>query len=161
MAKTDAPLAGLPRITSTPSMPVALDDVDLTLLQLLANDARTSQRGLARELGMSAPAIGERITRLERTGVIQAGFPVVTYLAITATQGYNLEPVTAAVRQLPEVETITVVTGELDLLARLRVRDVEHLRAVRPDKVWQINACSARIPTWPLPRAPPRTSCLT
>ncbi len=44
-----------------------------------------------------------------------------------------------AVSQLPEVETITVVTGELDLLARLRMRDVEHLRTVLLDKVWQID----------------------
>jgi Lrp/AsnC family leucine-responsive transcriptional regulator len=149
MTRVDAPLAGLARVTSTPSAPVPLDDVDLALLQLLATDGRASQRGLARELGMSAPAIGERITRMERSGVISrysvvvnweaAGFPVVTYLAITATQGYDLEPVMAAVSQLPEVETITVVTGELDLLARLRVRDVQHLRTVLLEKVWQID----------------------
>jgi len=98
---------------------------------------------------MSAPAIGERIARMERSGVIQrygvvvdwgaAGFPVVTYLAITATQGLDLEPVMAAVSQLAEVETITVVTGELDLLARLRVRDVQHLRTVLFEKVRQIS----------------------
>lgn len=149
MTRVDAPLAGLASVTSAPSAPVALDDVDLALLQLLATDARTSQRGLARELKMSAPAIGERITRLERSGVIQrysvvvdweaAGFPVVTYLAITAAQGYDLEPVMAAVSRLPEVENITVVTGELDLLARLRVRDVQHLRTVLLEKVWQIS----------------------
>jgi Lrp/AsnC family leucine-responsive transcriptional regulator len=149
VTRTDAPLAGLAHVTSPSSAPVALDDVDLALLQLLAVDARTSQRGLARELEMSAPAIGERISRMERSGVIQrysvivdweaAGFPVVTYLAITAVQGYDLEPVMAAVSQLPEVETITVVTGELDLLARLRVRDVQHLRTVLLEKVWQIN----------------------
>ncbi len=149
ITRVDAPLAGLAHVTSAPSAPVALDDVDLALLQLLATDARTSQRGLARELGMSAPAIGERMSRMERSGVIMrysvvvdweaAGFPVVTYLAITATQGYDLEPVMAAVSQLPEVETITVVTGELDLLARLRVRDVQHLRSVLLEKVWQIS----------------------
>jgi Lrp/AsnC family transcriptional regulator for asnA, asnC and gidA len=149
MARADAPLAGLASATSTPTPPVPLDDVDLALLQALSTDSRTSQRGLARELGMSAPAIGERITRLERSGVIQrygvvvdweaAGFPVVTYLAITAMQGYDLQPVMAAVSALPEVETITVVTGELDLLARLRVRDVQHLRSVLLEKVWQIS----------------------
>ncbi len=149
MSRIDAPLAGLADITSPPAAPVPLDDVDLALLRLLATDARASQRGLARELGMSAPAIGERIARLERTGVIRgysvvldwgaAGFPVVIYLAITAAQGHDLGPVMASVGQLPEVENVTVVTGELDLLARLRVRDYAHLRTVLLEKVWQIS----------------------
>lgn len=149
MSLVDAPLAGLVRITSPPAAPVSLDDLDLALLQLLATDARASQRRLARELGMSAPAIGERIARLERTGVIRgysvvldwgaAGFPVVIYLAITAAQGHDLGPIMAAVSQLPEVENVTVVTGELDLLARLRVRDYADLRTVLLEKVWQIS----------------------
>lgn len=149
MRRTDAPLAGLIHYSSPPATPVPLDDVDLSLLRLLATDARASQRSLARELGMSAPTIGERISRMERTGVIQgysvvldwdaAGFPVVIYLAITAVQGYDLGPVIAAVNELPEVENVTVVTGELDLLARLRVRDYAHLRAVLLEKVWQIS----------------------
>lgn len=149
MREPTAPLAGLVALTAPPMAPVPLDDVDLALLRLLATDARASQRSLARELGMSAPTIGERIARMERTGVIRgysvvldwgaAGFPVAVYLAITAVQGHDLGPVMAAVSQLPEVETVTVVTGELDLLARLRVRDYAHLRTVLLEKVWQIN----------------------
>lgn len=149
MSLVNAPLAGLVHLTSPPAAPVSLDDVDLALLQLLATDARASQRRLARELGMSAPAIGERIARLERTGVIRGysvvldwgatGFPVVIYLAITAAQGHDLGPIMAAVSQLAEVESVTVVTGELDLLARLRVRDYADLRTVLLEKVWQIS----------------------
>lgn len=142
-------MAGLADLTSPPVDAVPLDDVDLSLLQLLATDARASQRGLARELGMSPPAIGERIARMERTGVIRgysvvldwgaAGFPVVVYLAITAAQGHDLGAVMSAVSRLPEVEDVTVVTGDLDLLARLRVRDYAHLRTVLLEKVWQIS----------------------
>ena len=148
MTRGDAPLAGLLHVTTPTTAPVPLDDVDLALLQLLAADARASRRRLARDLGMSAPAIGERIARMERTGVIRgfsvvldwaaAGFPVVIYLAITAGQGQDLGLVMAAVSRLPEVENVTVVTGDLDLLARLRVRDYAHLRAVLLEKVWQI-----------------------
>lgn len=143
------PLSGLAALTSPPTPEVPLDDVDLALLDLLARDSRASQRSLARELGMSAPAIGERIARMERLRVIRGygvvvdraalGFPVLVYLAITATQGHDLAPVMTAVGQLPEVEDVTVVTGELDLLARLRVRDYGHLRRVLLEKVWQIS----------------------
>ncbi len=166
MSRIDAPLAGLADITSPPAAPVPLDDVDLALLRLLATDARASQRGLARELGMSAPAIGERIARLERTGVIRgysvvldwgaAGFPVVIYLAITAAQGHDLAPVMTAVAQLPEVEDVTVVTGELDLLARLRVRDYGHLRTVLLEKVWQISGVQRTETYLAIAESPPK-----
>lgn len=149
MSAVDAPLAGLVHLSPAPGAPVPLDDVDLALLRLLAQDARTSQRSLARKLGMSPPAIGDRLARLERTGVIRgysvvvdwaaAGFPVVLYLAITAAPGHDLGPVMAEVSRLPEVETVTVVTGDLDLLVRLRVRDYTHLRAVLLENVWQIS----------------------
>lgn len=149
MKRTDAPLAGLVDLSPPPADPVPLDEIDLALLRLLAQDARASQRSLARELGMSAPAIGERLARMERTGVIRgysvvvdwgaAGFPVVIYLAITTAQGHDLGPVMAEMNRLPEVENLTVVTGDLDLLVRLRVRDYAHLRSMLLEKVWQIS----------------------
>ena len=148
MPAPSGPLAGLLELSSPPTPPVPLDDVDLALLSLLAQDSRASQRSLARALGVSAPTIGDRLARLERTGVIRGyrvavdwgalGFPVVVYLAITTAQGHELAPVMTAVGRLPEVEDVTVVTGDLDLLARLRVRDYAHLRAVLLEKVWQL-----------------------
>lgn len=166
MSRIEAPLAGLAQVTAPPVSPVPLDDVDLALLELLAADARASRRRLARELGMSAPAIGERIDRMERTGVIRgfsvvldwgaAGFPVVIYLAITAAQGHDLGPVLAAVSQLPEVEHVTVVTGELDLLARLRVRDYAHLRTVLLERVWQISGVQRTETYLSIAESPPK-----
>jgi len=166
VSRIQAPLAGLVQVTAPPVAPVPLDDVDLALLELLAADARASRRRLARELGMSAPAIGERIDRMERTGVIRgfsvvldwgaAGFPVVIYLAITAAQGHDLGPVMTAVSQLPEVEHVTVVTGELDLLARLRVRDYAHLRTVLLERVWQISGVQRTETYLSIAESPPK-----
>jgi Lrp/AsnC family transcriptional regulator, leucine-responsive regulatory protein len=148
MADATAPLSGLVDVVARPSRPVALDAVDLDLLRLLATDARMSQRRLARDLGMSPPAVGERIARLERSGVIrsysvdigwaEAGYPVTVYLTITAVQGHPQGPVIEALRALPEVTDITVVTGAIDLLARLLVRDHNHLRELLLERVWQI-----------------------
>ena len=148
MADATAPLSGLVDVVARPSRPVALDAIDLDLLRLLATDARMSQRRLARDLGMSPPAVGERIARLERSGVIrsysvdigwaEAGYPVTVYLTITAVQGHPQGPVIEALRALPEVTDITVVTGAIDLLARLLVRDHNHLRELLLERVWQI-----------------------
>ncbi len=143
-----APLAGLAGVVARQVRPAVLDAVDLTILQLLASDARMSRRSLARTLGMSPPAVGERISRLERAAVIrgytidigwpEAGFPVTVFLTITAVQGQSLAPVIEALRELPEVTDVSLVTGAIDLLARLVVRDHNHLRELLLERVWQI-----------------------
>ncbi|MDQ2764970.1 MAG: AsnC family protein, partial [Pseudomonadota bacterium] len=43
-----------------------VDPVDLSILDLLLRNGRASQRRIAREVGMSAPAVADRISRLER-----------------------------------------------------------------------------------------------
>ena len=48
-----------------------LDQRNLELLRLLRADTRMSLSELARRIGMSAPAVRERIARLEEGGVIQ------------------------------------------------------------------------------------------
>jgi Lrp/AsnC family leucine-responsive transcriptional regulator len=140
------PLAELGTVVGTPLPAVQLDRVDRRLLALLAADARISQRKLGRELNMSAPAVGVRLARLERAGVIRnytvdidwaaAGYPLLAYLAITATA--NLGGVLRAFHALPEVEDVAVVAGSMDLLARLRLRDHAHLRALMFEQVWKI-----------------------
>jgi DNA-binding Lrp family transcriptional regulator len=142
-----APLSGLAEVAS-PSGPTArLDDTDRRILSLLARDARLSQRALARELRMSPPAIGERLSRLERAGVIRgyrvdidwAALGYVTgYLAVTAMQGADQSEIMRALHLFPEVQDIAVITGSMDMLARVRVRDYAHLRQFLLQRVWQM-----------------------
>ncbi len=143
----DAPLSGLVNVAGSPPTTVALDDVDRRLLRLLAQDARVSQRRLARELRMSPPAIGERIARLERAGVIRGyrvdvdwsalGY-VTVYLAVTAIQGADQSRIMTDLHRLPEVQDVLVVTGSMDMLTRLRLRDHTHLRKFLLEHVWQV-----------------------
>jgi Lrp/AsnC family leucine-responsive transcriptional regulator len=53
-----------------PSENGVLDDVNLRLLAELVEDARLTQAELGRRVGLSAPAVAERLSRLERDGVI-------------------------------------------------------------------------------------------
>jgi Lrp/AsnC family transcriptional regulator, leucine-responsive regulatory protein len=149
MESVSAPLAGLAGI-SVPAPPaVEVDELDLALLRALAQDARQSQRALARAIQMSAPAVADRLARLERTGVIRGfrvdidwaalGYPVVVYLAVTAGPGMDLSEIIKAIRALPEAHDMSVVTGGLDLLVRLRVRDHAHLRELLLEHIFTIN----------------------
>lgn len=127
---------------------VPLDEVDRRILVLLSEDSRRSQRALARELGMSAPAVRERIGRLERLGVIRgygvqldwsaAGYPMTVYLSISAVQGYQQSEIVDQIARMPEVEWLDIVTGGIDMLARLRVRDHAHLRQVLVENIWKL-----------------------
>jgi Lrp/AsnC family transcriptional regulator for asnA, asnC and gidA len=127
---------------------VPLDEVDRRILVLLSEDSRRSQRALARELGMSAPAVRERIGRLERLGVIRgygvqvdwsaAGYPMTVYLSISAVRGYQQSEIVDQIAHMPEVEWLDIVTGGIDMLARLRVRDHAHLRQVLVEEIWKI-----------------------
>ncbi len=143
---TEAPSPQTGR-TGTPA-PVGLDRVDLAILRRLVGDARLSQRRLAREVGMSAPAVAERGARMERAGVIRGyradvdrdaiGFPVVVYVGAVAIQGANQQQVVRTLRSMPEVEDVHIVTGPKDLLIRLRVRDHQHLRECLFDRIWNV-----------------------
>jgi DNA-binding Lrp family transcriptional regulator len=128
--------------------PVPLDAVDVSLLRLLYADARMSQRRLGREIGMSAPAVADRLSRLERLGVIRGyrvdidrvalGFPMVVYVGLVTVQGTDQRVVLERLRDLIEVEDVQIVTGPKDMLVRLRLRDHGHLRDVLFERIWNI-----------------------
>jgi DNA-binding Lrp family transcriptional regulator len=149
MVASSAPLAKLTEVSPAAPPKVEVDDLDLALLRALAADARQSQRALARKVEMSPPAVADRIGRLERAGAIKGyrvdvnwaalGYPVVVYLAVTAGPGMDLSEIIKAIQALPETEDLSVVTGGLDVLVRLRVRDHEHLRELLLDEIFQIN----------------------
>jgi Lrp/AsnC family transcriptional regulator for asnA, asnC and gidA len=147
LGSLSSPLGSLMDVAPEQSPAVPLDDVDRQILVLVSQDSRRSQRALARELGMSAPAVGDRIARLERLGVIQGygvrvdwsavGYPMTVYLTITAAQGYQQRTIVERIAGVPELEALDVVTGAIDMLARLRVRDHAHLRQLLR-QIWEI-----------------------
>src|SRR5687767_13081066 len=57
--------------TDLPGDVSSLDEVDRRLLEVLTDDPRLSAAELARRVGMSAPAVRERVARLEQSGVIR------------------------------------------------------------------------------------------
>jgi Lrp/AsnC family leucine-responsive transcriptional regulator len=126
----------------------ALDALDLRILRLLSENARLSIRGVAREVGMSAPSVAERISRLEESGAIRGyraiidpialDAPLLVYVGAIAIQGTDQQKVVEALRELVEVEDVRIVTGAHDMLIRLRLRDTEHLRECLFERIWNI-----------------------
>ncbi len=116
-----------------------IDPTNLRLLAELQADARLSQAELGRRVGLSAPAVAERLARLERDGVI-AGYRTEVdprALGYTLAAVLRMRPaprqipkVAAVARDTPEVVECHRVTGEDCFYMKLHVRSVEHLEEV-------------------------------
>jgi Lrp/AsnC family leucine-responsive transcriptional regulator len=116
-----------------------LDATNRQLIDALQQDARLSLAELGRRVGLTAPAVGERLGRLEQSGVIRGYHADVDprALGFALTAVIRVRP---APRQLPEVaqlagDTPEVVechriTGDDCFVLRAHVRDVDHLEEV-------------------------------
>lgn len=98
-----------------------LDEVNVRLLGELHRDPRLSMSELGRRVGMSAPAVTERVQRLEREGVIVGfrmevdpaalGMPVTAVVRIRPGPG-QLPKVAQVAREMPQVTECHRTTGE-------------------------------------------------
>lgn len=114
-----------------------LDEVDRLLLDALLDDGRASYAELARRVGLSAPAVRDRMERLEASGVIR-GFravvdPQAVGLEVTALVGIyqsdlaESEDVARALGEIREVEDCWFVAGEEAFVVKVRVPDTDAL----------------------------------
>jgi len=116
-----------------------LDAVNRHLLAELLADARLTLAELGRRVGLSAPAVAERLQRLKESGVVRGyradldpralGCPMGVVLRIRPEARY-LRVVADCARGSPEVVECHRITGEDCYLMKLYVRDVEHLEEV-------------------------------
>lgn len=116
-----------------------LDEPNRLLLAELQLDARLSLAELGRRVGLSSPAVAERLQRLERDGVIAGyaaqvapravGFPLTAIIRIRPAPG-QLRNVAELTPQIEEVVECDRITGEDCFIMRAHLRDVNHLEEV-------------------------------
>jgi Lrp/AsnC family transcriptional regulator, leucine-responsive regulatory protein len=116
-----------------------LDVTDLRLLSELQDDARLSLAELGRRVGLSAPAVTERLARLERDEVILGyratlnpralGYTLSAVIRIRPAPR-QLHEVAQLARETPEVVDCRRITGEDCFIMTAHVRSVEHLEDV-------------------------------
>jgi Lrp/AsnC family transcriptional regulator, leucine-responsive regulatory protein len=119
-----------------------LDRVNLQILEALLDEPRLSVAHLARRIGMSAPAVTDRIARLQDGGVIAGyrlelnpralGAPLAAYVRVQPGPGM-LERIADLARRTPQVVECDRITGEDCFLMKVHVAAVDQLEAVLDD----------------------------
>ena len=138
-----------------------LDTTNLRLLSELQADARVSLAELGRRVGLSSPAVAERLRRLEQEGVIRGYHAEVDPRSLGLTLGViirirpaprQLRDVAQLARDTPEVLECHRVTGDDCYVMTAYVRDVEHLEQVIDQFAAYGQTTTAIMQSSPVPR---------
>jgi Lrp/AsnC family transcriptional regulator, leucine-responsive regulatory protein len=139
-----------------------LDDINRDLLDLLQTDGRMSFKELGDRIGLTAPAVAERVRKLEDAGVIKGyravvdyealGFPILSIVRVKAPiAGRAVDEKIAA---LPNVIEANRVTGSDSHVIRARLRTTRDIEDLLAD-VWEDGETITNLVTSsPVPRRP-------
>lgn len=116
-----------------------LDPLGWKLLKELQADARISFAQLGRRVGLSTPAVAERVRRMEDEGIIRAyraeidpasvGLPITAFIRMSIV-GNVLARLTECVHEMPEIIECSRGTGEDSFILKVNAVSVEHLKDV-------------------------------
>src|ERR1700757_634555 len=116
-----------------------LDQIGWKLLQELQINGRLSYAELGRRVGLTTPAVVERVKRMEEAGIIvgyhadidpmKAGMPISAFIRMSVA-GDVFNKITAVVKNSPEVVECHRGTGADSFTMKGHVRSVEHLESL-------------------------------
>ena len=122
-----------------------LDRIDTRILETLQADGRASQARVAQAVGLSAPAVNERIRKLEAAGIIQryvavvdphkVGAAVTAFVEVFIEHPRSEAPFIKRVAAVTEVQEVHHVTGEFSLMLKVRTASMDTLRTLLMDTI--------------------------
>ncbi len=124
-----------------------LDDTDRRILRVLQEDGGLTVAETAERAGLSTTPCWRRIDRMERDGVIlgrtveidwrKLGYEVMVFLRVTLdkTQPRALDEFAAAAHEVPEVVTIQMLLGRVDVRMDVIARSLSDYQQIYRDKI--------------------------
>lgn len=116
-----------------------LDEIDRRILAELQENARITFTELGKRVSLTAPAVADRVRRLEEVGVITAfrahldpagvGFPITAFVRWTSN-GPDCAHLGEVAREIPEIVECHRVTGESSYILKVAARSVRHLESL-------------------------------
>ncbi|MGV8931587.1 MAG: Lrp/AsnC family transcriptional regulator [Luteimonas sp.] len=126
---------------------IELDRIDLQLLAQLQRGGRLTNIELAERVHLSASACLRRVQRLERDGVIAGyraevdpehlglGLQAFVRVQLNHRDAESVAAFAAIVNELDEIITCHALTGDMDYLLHVAVRDLEHFSRFLLDRL--------------------------
>jgi len=149
--------------TYTPFDSVA-DAVNIRILMELQRNPRLTMTELGRRVGLSSPAVTERVRRLEELGVIQGyrldlnptalGLPIAAYVRIRPNPG-QLPKIAELAEQIPEVVECHRVTGEDCFILKVYFPSLDQLDRILDAFLLYGTTTTSLIQSSPVPLRPP------
>jgi Lrp/AsnC family transcriptional regulator, leucine-responsive regulatory protein len=151
-----------------------VDAIDRHLVDLLRTNARLSYAELARQVGLSAPAVHERVAKLEATGVLRGyhadvdpdavGLGVTALIGVVQDSSGDIDDLLRMLGEMTEIESCYFMAGEESFLLKARVgtiAELEHLivRLNRTPGIARTRTAIAMSTKWE-GRPPPLTSSI-
>jgi Lrp/AsnC family leucine-responsive transcriptional regulator len=141
-----------------------IDTVNIRILEELQQDPRVTMSELGRRVGMSSPAVTERVRRLEEAGVIRGycldlnptalGLPIVAYVRIRPNPG-QLPRIAELAQQIPEVVECHRVTGEDCFILKVYIPAIDQLDRLLDSFLLYGSTTTSIIQSSPVPLRPP------
>jgi len=114
-----------------------LDELDIQILEALQRNARSTFAELGALVGLKAPAVHDRVKRLEARGHIRGysaqldgkrlGLELIAFVSCYTTPDCTYDEFTQALSDLPEVCEVHSVAGEETFLCKVVTRSTQHL----------------------------------
>lgn len=125
-----------------------IDETDRQILNILQENARTSNAEIARQIDMAPSAVLERIRRLEAKGVIQGyevrinpealGLGLLAFVFVRSNDMSDEPKTAAALAAIPEVQEVHDIAGEDCFVLKVRSRDAKSLGRLLRERVGAI-----------------------
>ena len=113
-----------------------VDILNWKILSCLQQNSRQSNTEIARQVGVSSPAVAERIRKMEDAGIIEGYYSKVSYLetgyqlkAIITLRAFmgRLKPFLVKVKSFKEVINCYRITGNENIVLEVVLKDQKHL----------------------------------
>lgn len=121
-----------------------IDTLNKKILKCLQQNARLSNAEIGRQVGISSPAVSERIKKMEDLGIIEGykalvspfeiGYQLKAIITLRAFMG-KLKPFLVKVKTLDEVVNCYRITGDENIVMEVVLKDNKHLEAFIDDLI--------------------------
>ena len=124
---------------------MALDRIDIAILDTLQKHGRISNAALAEKVGLSQSACSRRLDNLEQSGVISGyharlsnaalghKMTAIVHISLSGQFEKSLSEFEAAIRRCPTVLSCHLMSGEYDYILRIAARDLEDYERIHKE----------------------------